>query len=337
VSFDVRPYSGEYVEAWEGLLTRAHNATIFHDLRFLSYHPEGKYRTCHLLFFEGERLISGMPAAIAEENGIRILRSPYGASWGGLLLPSGLGAREVFELVQSMIAFARDREIERIEIVLPPPVYLERQDQVQEFCLLAAGFGLAWAEVTEVIHLSDFLESSLSSPYRRGVHKAKRKGVTVQESKDLRSFHRLLLEDRAEKGATPTHSLADLSRIDALVPGRLVLFTASAGSDLLGGALLFAAGPRTILNMYLCQTAEAKSLRVANLLVYETAIWARTAGFAYYDMGTSSILMKPNWGLTRFKEGFIGRGYLRPTFAYGKAKGPAGQAQAERAPHKGRA
>jgi hypothetical protein len=330
VPFDVRVCSEKYEEPWRGLLARAHNATIFHDLAFLSYHPEGKFRTSHLLFFEGERLVSGMPAAISRENDVQVLRSPYGASWGGLLLPAGLGAREVFEIVESMIAFSKELGAERIEIVLPPPVYLECQDQVQEFCLLAAGFKLVRAEVTEVIHLPGFLEASLSSPYRRGVNKALRQGVQVVESRDFESFSRVLREDRRGKGITPTHSLEDLVRIDALVPGKAKLFIAQADGEIVGGTLLFVAGPRTVLNMYLCQNPEARSQRVSNLLVYETAVWARDAGFIYYDLGTSSRGMKPNWGLTRFKEGFLGRGYLRPAFIreHGEARGVRASAEA---------
>lgn len=314
--FEVRVCSDEDEMAWQGLLSRAHNATIFHDTRFLAYHPKGKFETCHLLFLEEGRLVSAMPAALESEQGTRVLRSPCGASWGGLLLPAGLGAREVYGLVESMTGFSRELGAERIEIVLPPIVYLERQDQVQEFCLLAAGFRMVKAEITEVIYLPDFLEASLSSPYRRGVNKAERERVVVRESRDFESFHRVLCEDRAEKGAVPVHSLGDLERIEALLPGRMRLFVALAEGEVVGGALLFIACPRTVLNMYLCQTPEARPLRVANLLMRETAVWARSAGFTYYDLGTSSIGMLPNWGLSRFKEGFLGRGYLRPTFIY---------------------
>lgn len=311
----VRFSSEEHGDSWRELLQRAHNATLFHDLAFLSYHPRGTFDECHLLFFSGDRLVSALPAAVLEKEGARVLASPYGASWGGLLLPAGLGARDVYEVVQAMIACARKLDMQRIDITLPPIVYLDRQDQVQEFALIATGFTLQKAEITEIIELRRFLDTTLSSPYRRGVRKAGREGVVVKPSRDLESFHRLLMEDRATKGVMPTHSLDDLERIRERCPDRMHLFLAKMSGEAVGGALLFSAGKGVVLNMYLCQKEEAREVRVANILMYETATWARDAGYTFLDMGTSSIDMKPNWGLTRFKEGFLGRGYVRTSFS----------------------
>jgi hypothetical protein len=311
----VRFSAEEHGDLWRQLLRRAHNATLFHDLDFLSYHPGGRFDVSSLLFFSGGRLVSALPAALREEAGQRALVSPYGASWGGLLLPAGLGAREVYEIVQSMIRFAGRLGVERIDITLPPIVYLDRQDQVQEYALLASGFRLEKAETTEVVELGRFHDSALSSPYRRGVRKAGREGVAVDRSGDLDTFHRLLVEDRAAKDVVPTHSLEDLHRIRERCRERVHLFLAAAGGRAVGGALLFGAGRHVVLNMYLCQKQEARELRAANLLMYHTAAWARDEGYSFLDMGTSSIDMEPNWGLTRFKEGFLGRGYLRPSFS----------------------
>ncbi|MFQ6103920.1 MAG: GNAT family N-acetyltransferase [Candidatus Glassbacteria bacterium] len=314
MSIRVKLYDNEYEKRWKDLLARAHNATIFHDLKFLSYHPDSKFKTSHLLFFRNDRLISAMPAAILERSGKDVLASPYGASWGGLLLPGNLGVEDVHEIVEAMIRFAVKSSIGGIEITLPPIVYLQRQDQVQEYCLLASGFRMSKGEVTEIIYLPGFSESALKSSYRRAVGKANRCGVRVKPSQQFGPFHEILCADRAEKKVLPTHSLADLERIHLLLPDRIRLFTAVIDGEIVGGTLLFVAARKTVLNMYLCQLAEGRSARVANILMYESACWARDAGFTYYDLGTSSIEMVPNWGLTRFKEGFLARGYVRPTY-----------------------
>jgi len=314
--FEVRVYSEEYEKRWQALLARSGNATIFHDLRFLSYHPVGKYRTSHLVFLEGDRMVSALPAAIESAGGVNVLRSPCGASWGGLLLPAEHGAEEVHSLVTAMTAFLPELGVSRIEITLPPVVHLEVQDQVQEYALLSAGFRMVKGEITEVIRLAQFDEEALPSSYRRGARKASKEGVTVSRSGDLGAFHEILRGDRNAKHVEPTHSLADLERIRELFPDRVVLFTAGADGGVIGGVLLFVTGKKTVLNMYLCQLPDAKSTRVANLLMYESAVWARDEGFAYLDLGTSSIGMVPNWGLTRFKEGFLGRGFIRPTLVF---------------------
>jgi hypothetical protein len=316
MKFEVRTYRDEYAKRWRSLLDRARNATLFHDLKFLSYHPEGKYETNHLVFFEGDRTVSGLPAAVVSVNGRRVLRSPYGASWGGLIIPAKLGTEDVHELVEAMIHFSREAGIDRIELTLPPSVYIEGMDQVQEYCLLSSGFRLLKGELTEIIGLSDFDETALSSSYRRGVKKASRTGVTVGRSMDFDLFHDILIADRASKHVEPTHSREDLSILSDLFPEKIVLFTARVDDRIVGGVLLFVAGRKTVLNMYLCQLPEVRSSRVANLLMYESADWARKDGFDYLDLGTSSIDMVPNWGLTRFKEGFLGRGFIRPTFVY---------------------
>ncbi len=314
MSFRVERYTEAHRQSWQDLWSKAHNATIFHDLRFLSYHLRDAFRTCHLLFFRDNRPISFLPAAMVREGGLEVLKSPYGASWGGLLLPPDLGVEEVSGLVHEMIGFSQELGADRIEITLPPVIYLEGQDQVQEFCLLASGFTMVRAELTEVIHLPGFTEEALPSPYRRGARKAARMGVRVELSEDYETFHEILRSDRAGKQVEPTHSLDDLKRIAKLCPGRLKLFMASGEEGIVGGTLLFVAGRNTVLNMYLCQIPPGRQIRVANLLVNDSAMWAKQEGFDWLDMGTSSIRMTPNWGLSRFKEGFLGKGYIRPTF-----------------------
>jgi lipid II:glycine glycyltransferase (peptidoglycan interpeptide bridge formation enzyme) len=92
------------------------------------------------------------------------------------------------------------------------------------------------------------------------------------------------------------------------------LFLARVKGDVVGGTLLFVCSRRVVLNFYLCRRRDRQELRTANMLAYQTLEWARREGFQYYDFGTSTIDMEPNWGLVRFKEGFGGIPYLRESW-----------------------
>jgi lipid II:glycine glycyltransferase (peptidoglycan interpeptide bridge formation enzyme) len=58
---------------------------------------------------------------------------------------------------------------------------------------------------------------------------------------------------------------------------------------------------------------------VDNLLNHAALGWARDNGFRHYDFGTSSIDMRENEGLIRFKAGFGGGSHFRDTYVWDAA------------------
>ncbi len=309
----IRSLSDSDRPLWKRFIYESQNGTLFHDLDFLAYHPASRFRSRHLLFWEKGNLVAVCPAADQEENGQKVLISHPGASWGGLVFPKGFKAENVNDLIVGLVSYAREEKIERIVITLSPEFYSEKPDHALRFALHLSGFRVVKRQLSGAVALS-FFPSCLKKTALQKAQQSRRTGVRVVRSDDYRAFYPVLVQNRAKHGATPTHSLDELLRIDQLIPGRLALFLAEHESRPIAGALLFLVNGNVALSFYIAHKEEYKQHRATNLLLMETMQWAQQEGFRYYDMGTSMIGEKPNWSLVAFKETFGAQSFLRDTY-----------------------
>ena len=65
----IRPYGPDDAPAWKALLGDSHNATLFHDLDFLAYHPPGKHVFNHLVALWGTRIGALAVSAVQTDVG----------------------------------------------------------------------------------------------------------------------------------------------------------------------------------------------------------------------------------------------------------------------------
>jgi hypothetical protein len=61
--------SGISPDEWDNFVETSDNGTIFHKRRFLSYHPEGKFKDASLIFRKQNKLFSIFPAVEIERDG----------------------------------------------------------------------------------------------------------------------------------------------------------------------------------------------------------------------------------------------------------------------------
>ena len=297
---------------WEDFVVQANNGTIFHSLKFLSYHPPERFLDHHLVIKDRGNIIAVFPAI--EEN--KTIISHRGASYGGFLFKDDLGIHNSYLMVEHTVQYFRTNGYEKIILTQPPLIYYRNPNQYIDFALLKNGFIYLKREVTAVIPL-DAAEPLMTfhGDARRSTKKAMREGVRVKISEDYSRFYEILKHNLSMRhNVTPTHSLNELLKLQKMFPERIHLFGAYMKSNMLGGIVVFAANPRVILAFYISHDDKYQHYRPVNLLFYEVIKWGRDQGFKYLDLGTFTLDMTPNWGLGRFKENFSARGFLRDTY-----------------------
>lgn len=311
----IESYSPEWAERWDAFAAAADGSTLFHSQNFLAYHgPARASRFAHRLFLRGDALAGVLPLGVEGSAAV----SPFGASFGGPLLGRATYA-ETAAAVDALVAHARAQGWRSLRLTPAPAVYRAAPDAYAEFALLKRGFRLAGRELCQGLPLGQSGEDPLAGydyACRKAIRKAEREGVETGPLDDIGAFHAILAESRARLGAAPTHTAAELGDLRKRLGGAFVLFGAFRSGELLGGLLGFAANARVFLNFYTCSRAEARELRVDNLLNHAAIAWARDRKFAYYDFGTSSIGMRENEGLIRFKESFGGGSHFRDTYLW---------------------
>jgi hypothetical protein len=66
------------------LLARSANGTLFHDLRFLRYHPADRFEFHHLVLRRKGKPIALLPGGLCRAADPPMFSSPLGASIGGV-------------------------------------------------------------------------------------------------------------------------------------------------------------------------------------------------------------------------------------------------------------
>jgi hypothetical protein len=301
-------------EEWDSFVWESPAGTIFSTLRFLSYHPPGRFQQHNLAVKESGNILCVMAGGMGGGGaGECSYRSPVGASFGGPVLPD-FDVGRALEAIEALTGELRREGVRGVEIALPPPCYSRELDQSLAYALGHAGYRVSGREATMVVDLATYEEGSLDGALRRSLKKAEREGIRLGRGGDPRKFYAVLAANLASKGAKPTHSLQELTRLFDLFPDRFVLVEAVLGGEVVGGCLVVVCNTQAALAFYICDDGEHRPLRVAEAAIAGAADLLKRSGCRYFDLGTVSMEGEVNWGLVRFKSKFGGRVEMRERY-----------------------
>lgn len=314
----VHQYTPEHRQEWDDFVERSNSGTMFHMQQFLDYHPDGKWNWHHLMFREDGRLVAVLPAGIGKDGA---LWSPTGASYGSIVV-----ADESFErclhIVDAFIDYASAAGFTDAYLIPPPLIYTLNYSQHIEYAMLYRKATFELHYISHAIDLKrgrDFLDY-FDQTARKSVRKILRQGqITIRESDDYETFHKILVENKARHNTRPTHTLEDLLKLRELMPDKLRLNMVYQGEEPIAGSLLFLANRKVVLCFYNMLRYEFEHLRPIYLIMHETVRWAIENGYEWVDIGVSQDTkaddpMTPSLGLIAFKERFDARGILRSTY-----------------------
>jgi len=309
--------------AWRDFLASSSNGTLFHSLDFLAYHSRGRFEVHHLMFERPGKLLALLPAAIVSEPRGRVLKSAYGGSIGGFVLPPQLNAATTLRLVGALQRHVSTAGLAGVEMRLGPALYDTFPNDQLSFALMASGFTLACRWLTHVISLpaspQDVASQLVTKRRRNYIRRALEQGLDVATvgSEYLPAFYRILVHNRAKHGARPTHSLGDLQRIFDLTPDRVRLFACNWRDEMIAGALVLELNPRVAYLFYLCHDDRFAALRAATVVTLRVAQHYSGRGVRYLDMGPTTFDdLRMNEGLARFKEEMGAIGFCRDTWRW---------------------
>jgi len=315
LSIKVTQYSEKDKAAWEEFVGTANNGTIFHERKFLSYHPPDRFIDHSLIFSKEGKIIALFPAVDITQQNQRFLISHRGASYGGFVCKDVLSIKDSFELVHSLILHANETGFDAIDITPPPQIYLRRPSNYIDFALIQNNFTYRKREISSVIPL-DFTRKNILTTFnegsRRAVRRAWKLGTVVRESDDYPDFYKILEKNlRLRHNVTPTHSLEELLKLKQMFPDRIKLFAAYHQETMVAGVVMFICNARVVLAFYISHNDDYQQYRGVNLLFHEIIDWGISQKFGFLDFGIFTVNENPNWGLARFKESFGAQGVFR--------------------------
>lgn len=294
-------------------MARSGNATIFHDPRFLKYHGK-KFKQQERYFCwedNAGEIIAAFPYCIFTEEGHRVARSPYGASYGGLAYISGLSFSSLEQITNQLMEEFRVRKVTRVILTLVPSIYQKKPDDTFAFLLLKNKGKIIFSELTAVVQLRDVAISAMAA---KAIRKGIQAGVVVEKNNDLETFYRILLDNRAKFKTKPTHTKQELAWLIKKMPGCFHIFTASQGKKAIASALVFSCNSQAALVFYWAHLEAFSHLRPVNVLVNALIAWAKESGLNYLDYGTQTFRMQYTQGHIAFKESMGSSPVFRTTY-----------------------
>jgi hypothetical protein len=316
----IEEYKPENRDEWESFVASSNNGTMFHNLKFLDYHPQGKFDFYNLMLRRDGELIGVLPGGL--KNGDTFW-SPMGASYGSVVTKD-IHFQTALDIVDSMLEFGREKNWKDMYMIPPPFIYYDNYNQHIEYAYLYRKFDFELHYISHAIHLNhgkDYM-AYFDKTARKTIHKIEREGkLRIEDSDDYATFHRILLENKARHNVKPTHTLEDMLRIRDLMPDKVKLMLVYFGDIPIAGTWLFLCNPQVVLCFYNMLLYEYEHMKPIYLVMNETVRWAVENGYRWVDIGVSQDTkaedpMTPSLNLIQFKERFDSRGVLRTTYHY---------------------
>ncbi|MBI4665267.1 MAG: GNAT family N-acetyltransferase [Nitrospinae bacterium] len=330
MSIVAHPYNAELASAWDDFVSnQSRNGTIFHEQRFLEYHPPGRFTDASLVFHENgsavEKIIGVFPAALVAQNGETRLVSHPGSSYGGLVYGPKTTARQVMEMVEGIIGHAQSLKAQSVEMRLAENlIFSDPPDQELGFMLWHRGFTRKSLELSSAINLLTGARlSGMKSTVRWSVGRAQKDGVTVETERPVEEAYALIEKNLAAKyGKKPTHSLEELQELKRRYPERIRIWSAMTDGQCAGTTVIFEANRKSVHVFYIAQDYKFSKAQPLYLLFDRVVAHYADMGFECLNFGISSRERWIKWGILEFKESFGARGVTRETWALNDLAAP---------------
>jgi hypothetical protein len=284
-------YEPGHAEGWEDAVGRSCNGTFLHTRRFLSYHGDRFADRSLVLKDRRDRITAVFPAAVSPACPDMIVSHP-GLTYGGLVHDGSVCGASMIAALQGINDHYRRLGYTRLQYKAVPAVYHSAPADDDLYALFRLGARRQRSDLSAAIDLSR--RGRVSQRRARSRRAAEAAGVSTEETWDeIGQFWAILEANLARRHDTsPAHSLAGISQLHDLFPDEVLLIVATIGGVLVGGAVLFAAGPA--LHMQYTATTEQGRAACATDLVMERAIeLARRREHRFFDFGVST----PHGGL----------------------------------------
>ena len=317
MNIEIVRYGTGMASQWDEFIESSLNGTFLHSRAFFDHNPLNLKDDNSFVFLKNNKIIGLLPANKYVKDGKTVLNSFLRSTYGGFVVGDDAGVVDMINMVELLKMDARENNID--EIIIRPSFSIYHRMPVNhiEYAMWMKGFTIKSREIELAIPITVDYQKYFDSSAARSLKKSIKNGVTVNENGDLTKYWEILTTNLKEKhNATPVHTIDEIVRlIDLVGPHRVKLFTAESNGETIGGILVFLANKKVAHAQYIAADSDYQELRPLNLVTDHIIKWCLQNNFSFFNLGMACEPggLELNTGLSRFKEGFGGRGVLRET------------------------
>lgn len=306
-------------DSWDQFVDNSLNGTIFHKRKFLEYHGDRfKNSERWLVVLKGEKVIGQINyAVITDSQGIKVALSPYGGSYGGVVLETLPTFSEANSIVSTLMEHFREYELGKIRVTHPISCCAPLSLDVFTFAMFQHGFKSVNRDISSVIRVDQSqIDEVTSSRARNMERKSNKAGVKIVSNAPLKDFWLPMQDTFARHASESTHTYSQLCNLQERFPGDIWADVAYLKQDPIAGVCYFKLNERVLSSFYFCQTSVGQQLQSLSALIMQGLRQAQNRGIHWVDFGTSSTNGIPGPNIFRFKESFSREGLFRETLEW---------------------
>jgi len=304
------------LKSWDDFVDSSINGTIFHKIKFLSYH-KGKFRDGeeYLVVLNGHEVYAQLSIYVTrDEKGRKIASSPYGASYGGFVFKSLPTYKIGKEIVGLLLEYLKSNNIESLNITQPSNFYCGSPTDTFIFNLLESGFKSVSRDILNVFKMNSVkpvVEQIENSGNRNQIRKAEKNGVLIRLTAPIEDAYPLIETTIKRFGKSPTHSYEELKWLSENFYNEIYFVVAYYDNTPIASVTNFAINKNVNSSFYISSNPDYLKLNALRYVISSAIQYAQDNGYRYYDFGTSSSLMVANEPVFAIKEEFSKAGLFR--------------------------
>lgn len=301
--FKARRYTIDMKSDWDNLVDLAKNATFMLKRDYMDYHSD-RFKDHSLVIEKDDKLVAVFPANEQDTT----IQSHGGLSFGGIVYTTKLRAKEILEVLTTVLDYYRSSNFKTLQYKAVPNIYHKYPAEEVEYALFRLGAVLYRRDLSSSFPLKAPIK--LSKGRRWLLARGKKQNFKVVNSSNFETFFTEYTTHLETKYNTrPVHTYQEMHLLKSRFEDNIhFLEVQDENGVFMGGSILYISD-MVVHAQYIHFTDEAKDLGAFDILMDHIR---KEYTQHYFDFGISTedngtVL---NEGLISFKESFGGRGTL---------------------------
>ena len=263
-----------------------------------------KTEEVHYLLFREDKIRLGIIFGRKD----KVLSSPFSAPFGGFSFVSeNVRLQYLEESIGTLSNWASSRRVQSIEITIPPPFYNQSFIAKQVNCLWRMGYEFSVIDLNfsyDICRIGDSIQERIWRNARKNLRISSEAGLNLiiaSDDQQRRSAYDIIAQNRIHRGFPLRMSWEQVMETSKLIPADFFIVE-NSNKVLIASAIVFHISEKIIQVIYWGDLLGYSELKPMNFLSYRLYEYYKLLGEEYMDIGHSTELSVPNYGLCEFKD-----------------------------------
>ncbi len=297
--YTIKPYETIDYNDWNAFIGKAKNATFLFHRDFMEYHQD-RFQDYSLIVKEGETIVSVLPA----NRVVDMVYSHQGLTYGGLVYDDKLKQAGVIAVLEAILSFLKQNEIDKIYFKTIPSIYHHKPAEEINYALFLANAKLERRDSLSVIDLTK--SYSIANGRKEGIKKGLLANLKIIEVDDFDDFwNEILIPNLINKyQAKPVHSIEEIKKLKRLFPDNIRQFNVYHNENIVAGTTVFVS--QNVVHSQYIAADETRSKNGSLDFLHNYLLTEVFNEKRFFDFGISNENQgkKLNGGLAFWKESF---------------------------------